>query len=69
MNIVKTKLLKNGETQVTVNVKPGHKLVQINENALYRMPEPLSDHIYSGHFLSDSVKVHWCSISQQFSEV
>jgi hypothetical protein len=59
--------LSNGNTRVTVDLKPGEKVLVVRAG-LYRLPEPV-DMVVHSDFLTDAKPVAWCSAGQEFYEV
>ena len=53
--------------RVTVEVRPGEKLMAVRDDAYYRLGGQVED-IVRGHVIAESVPVCWCSINQQWEQ-
>lgn len=65
MKIVKAKINRKGEQEVTVVLAPGDKLMAFNEDHFYRLGGQV-DEVMAGHVITESDHVVWCSIEQRW---
>jgi hypothetical protein len=60
------RVLKSGNTLVTVELEPGEKLRCFSEDRFYSLGEPLMDEVLPGHMLSNAVPTVWCPVEQKW---
>lgn len=65
--IITCKALKNGKHRVTVDIRPGQKLLAVDERVFYRLGGQL-DEIVPGHVLTGTGEVYWCHIGQDWRD-
>ena len=63
MKITKDFTRKDGVRTVTVQLAAGEQLKAFKDDCHYELGDPL-DMIVAGHFLNNSQRVYWCSITQ-----
>ena len=63
MKITKDTIRKDGVRTVTVQLANGEQLMAFKDDCHYELGDPL-DMIVAGHFLNNSQRVYWCSITQ-----
>jgi len=57
--------MKNGETRVICDLKPGESFHVFRDDAHYRLGEPIGD-VLPGHIIAESVQVMWCPVAQKW---
>lgn len=65
MKILKDVIVK-GKRHVLVEVDANEKLIAINEDAYYKLGEPMHEEVFAGHILADASLTCWCSIEQKW---
>lgn len=65
MKTLHVKELKSGKRHVLVELDAGEKLVAVHEDRFYKTGYP-QEMVVSGHILTESVRVSWCSLGQEW---
>lgn len=56
------------DVHVILAASAGRTMLNIDPDAHYRLGEPMRDDIIAGHILADAVRVHWCSLEQEWKD-
>ena len=65
MKIIKQKVNRKGELEITVVMSPKEKLMAAHPDRFYKLGGQVDD-IISGHVLTETDPVYWCSIEQKW---
>ncbi len=65
MRIIKEKLNRQGQREVTVVLEPDDKLMCFRDDRYFRLGGQVDD-VVAGHVITESDHVVWCSIEQRW---
>jgi hypothetical protein len=64
MLIKHRKILKSGNVQVLVELKPDEVLASFYKDGFYKLGEPLGDEVVQGDMLTTASQTSWCPVEQ-----
>lgn len=65
MKIVKQRVNRKGELEITVVTSPKEKILVVHEDRFYKLGGQVED-VVGGHVLVEMENVRWCSIAQEW---
>jgi hypothetical protein len=65
MRIIKEKINRRGQREVTVVIDDRDMLMAFHPDRFYRLGGQVDD-VVQGHVIRETEKVYWCSISQKW---